>query len=66
MTDSTVTAATGSSRFPSRYVWGALKIVGTVALTFLGLLLITFVIGRVVPVDPVLAAIAVDTGPTTP
>ena len=57
MTDSTVTAATGSSRFPSRYVWGALKIVGTVALTFLGLLLITFVIGRVVPVDPVLAAV---------
>ncbi len=57
MTDSTVTAAAGSSRFPSRYVWGALKVVGTVALTFLGLLLITFVIGRVVPVDPVLAAV---------
>ncbi len=57
MTDSTVTAATGSSRFPPRYVLGALKIVGTVALTFLGLLLITFVIGRVVPVDPVLAAV---------
>ncbi|MEZ5583748.1 MAG: ABC transporter permease [Candidatus Competibacteraceae bacterium] len=32
-------------------------LVGTVALTFLGLLLVTFLIGRVVPVDPVLAAV---------
>ena len=30
---------------------------GTVALTFLGLLLVTFLIGRVVPIDPVLAAV---------
>jgi peptide/nickel transport system permease protein len=29
----------------------------TVALTFLGLLLVTFLIGRVVPIDPVLAAV---------
>jgi peptide/nickel transport system permease protein len=29
----------------------------SVALTFLGLLLVTFVIGRVVPIDPVLAAV---------
>jgi peptide/nickel transport system permease protein len=33
------------------------RVVGTVALTFLGLLLVTFVIGRVVPIDPVLAAV---------
>lgn len=57
MTDSTVTTATGSSRFPSRYFWGTLKVAGTVLLTFLGLLLITFLIGRVVPVDPVLSAV---------
>src|SRR3954447_26559219 len=29
----------------------------SVALTFLGLLLVTFLIGRVVPIDPVLAAV---------
>jgi peptide/nickel transport system permease protein len=33
------------------------RTVGTVALTFLGLLLVTFLIGRVVPIDPVLAAV---------
>ncbi len=31
--------------------------VATLALTFLGLLMVTFVIGRVVPIDPVLAAV---------
>lgn len=30
----------------------------TITLTFLGLLLLTFVIGRVVPIDPVLAVVA--------
>lgn len=33
------------------------RVVFTVALTFLGLLLVTFLIGRVVPIDPVLAAV---------
>lgn len=33
------------------------KFLGTVAVTFLGLLAITFVIGRVVPIDPVLAVV---------
>ncbi len=45
--------------------WGALpylgmktgKLVLTVGVTFLGLLFVTFLIGRVVPVDPVLAAV---------
>ncbi|MGD9330451.1 MAG: ABC transporter permease [Desulfobacterales bacterium] len=32
-------------------------LVASVALTFLGLLLVTFLIGRVVPIDPVLAAV---------
>ncbi len=34
-----------------------LKVLATLALTFLGLLVVTFLIGRVVPVDPVLAAV---------
>ncbi len=34
-----------------------LKLVLTLACTFLGLLLVTFLIGRVVPIDPVLAAV---------
>lgn len=34
-----------------------LKLVVSVALTLLGLLLVTFVIGRVLPIDPVLAAV---------
>jgi peptide/nickel transport system permease protein len=33
------------------------RVAGTVVLTFLGLLLVTFLIGRVVPIDPVLAAV---------
>ncbi len=35
----------------------ALNLLTTVALTFLGLLLVTFIIGRVVPIDPVLAIV---------
>ena len=40
-----------------RPVRTGLRLVATLALTFLGLLLVTFVIGRVVPIDPVLAAV---------
>ena len=35
----------------------ALRFLSTLALTFLGLLAVTFVIGRVVPIDPVLAVV---------
>ena len=35
----------------------ALRLIGTVFITFFGLLLVTFLIGRVVPVDPVLAVV---------
>jgi peptide/nickel transport system permease protein len=42
---------------PVRALWPVARIAGTVALTFLGLLLVTFLIGRVVPIDPVLAAV---------
>jgi peptide/nickel transport system permease protein len=40
-----------------RVLWPLARLTGTVALTFLGLLLVTFLIGRVVPIDPVLAAV---------
>lgn len=40
----------------SRLVFPALRLLVGVALTFFGLLLVTFLIGRVVPIDPVLAA----------
>ena len=41
----------------SRIVLKILGLIVTVALTFLGLLFVTFLIGRVVPIDPVLAAV---------
>ena len=41
----------------ARIIVKILGLVVTVALTFLGLLFITFLIGRVVPIDPVLAAV---------
>lgn len=39
------------------FLVATLRVVSIVALTFVGLLLVTFLIGRVVPVDPVLAAV---------
>jgi peptide/nickel transport system permease protein len=41
----------------ARWTWAAGRLLVTVALTFLGLLVVTFLIGRVVPVDPVLAVV---------
>jgi peptide/nickel transport system permease protein len=40
-----------------RSLLAAIRLLATVAITFLGLLLVTFLIGRVVPIDPVLAAV---------
>lgn len=61
MTDGTHSAATGETAFarlrlprPIRVVLG---LIATLGLTFLGLLMVTFFIGRVVPIDPVLAAV---------
>ncbi|MCB1715813.1 MAG: ABC transporter permease, partial [Candidatus Competibacteraceae bacterium] len=34
-----------------------LRLLGTLSLTFLGLLAVTFFIGRILPIDPVLAAV---------
>jgi peptide/nickel transport system permease protein len=45
----------GSALFP--FLWKTVKLLATIALTFLGLLIVTFLIGRVVPVDPVLAVV---------
>jgi peptide/nickel transport system permease protein len=51
--------ATGRGRFGAlcAFMLAAGRFVATVALTFLGLLAVTFLIGRVVPVDPVLAVV---------
>jgi len=44
--------------FPGRrHVVRGTSLLATLALTFLGLLLVTFLIGRVVPIDPVIAAV---------
>jgi peptide/nickel transport system permease protein len=54
-------AASGDGRIhrsrPMQLLWPVARVVLSVALTFLGLLLVTFLIGRVVPIDPVLAAV---------
>jgi peptide/nickel transport system permease protein len=42
---------------PAAFATATLRVGATLALTFLGLLLVTFLIGRVVPIDPVLAAL---------
>jgi peptide/nickel transport system permease protein len=39
------------------FLTATLRVGATLALTFIGLLLVTFLIGRVVPIDPVLAAV---------
>lgn len=48
--------STPRSRLPS-LAGGFLKTLATLAVTFVGLLAVTFVIGRVVPIDPVLAIV---------
>jgi peptide/nickel transport system permease protein len=47
----------GRGRRLRRYGRKAAALIASVALTFLGLLFVTFLIGRVVPIDPVLAAV---------
>lgn len=57
MADATKDAA---RRGPPRFVralGGSARLLLTLAVTFFGLLLVTFLIGRVVPIDPVLAAV---------
>ncbi len=40
-----------------RRLFAGTRLIATLVVTFLGLLLVTFLIGRVVPIDPVLAAV---------
>ena len=62
---STVKTTTGSRRATrarfdsplSRHLIATGRFLATVAVTFLGLLLVTFLIGRVMPIDPVLAVV---------
>lgn len=48
-----------------RRLWQLLRLVLTVAVTFFGLLLVTFLIARVVPIDPVLAIVGERASPET-
>ncbi len=48
---------------PARLLWHAGRLLISVALTFLGLTVVTFCIGRVIPIDPVLAIVG-DRAPT--
>lgn len=50
-------AMTGGRSRALPFAWKAAKLIASVALTFLGLLFVTFLIGRVVPVDPVLSVV---------
>ena len=54
---SDATANGGRQSALLRLLWKTVKLLATVALTFLGLLVVTFLIGRVVPSDPVLAVV---------
>jgi peptide/nickel transport system permease protein len=56
MTDTSVRAGGRFGALPS-FGWRVFKLLLTIAFTFFGLLLVTFLIGRVVPVDPVLAVV---------
>ena len=51
--------------FLSRTLWPLLRLILTVAVTFFGLLLVTFLIARVVPIDPVLAIVGERASPET-
>ncbi len=56
-TDRRPASGAGRRRLPTRQLRRAAALVVSVALTFFGLLLVTFFIGRVLPIDPVLAAV---------
>ena len=56
MSGTSASAEGRTSALPA-FLGKALRLVATVAFTILGLLVVTFLIGRVVPVDPVLAVV---------
>lgn len=51
------TEARRASARASAFSWSMLRFLATVVTTFLGLLAVTFFIGRVIPIDPVLAIV---------
>lgn len=57
MTLPETTGAVRPRRRTASPAWGLLRFAGTVVTTFLGLLAVTFFIGRVIPIDPVLAIV---------
>jgi peptide/nickel transport system permease protein len=54
---SPIAAGAGGGPSPHRFIAGAANLLFTLSLTFIGLTAVTFVIGRVMPVDPVLAIV---------
>lgn len=50
-------AAAPGQIFGAEFAYELIRFLGTLALTLLGLTFVTFVIGRVVPIDPVLAVV---------
>ena len=56
-TDVRTASRAGRRPLSTRLLWPFARLFVSVPLTFLGLLLVTFLIGRVVPIDPVLAAV---------
>lgn len=60
-----MTAVTIRGRRGALWIRRALRLIGTVLVTFLGLLIVTFLIGRVVPVDPVISVVGDHASPST-
>src|SRR5689334_24670079 len=52
-----IAAGAGTGLFPPRLFVALGRFIGTLALTFFGLIAVTFIIGRVMPIDPVLARV---------
>jgi peptide/nickel transport system permease protein len=55
-TRATLTAGVRRSR-AAAFAWHAIRLISALALTFLGLTIVTFCIGRVIPIDPVVAVV---------
>jgi len=55
--DTSNTGRRGASPLSSRFLKALFGTVVSVAVTFIGLLFVTFIIGRVMPIDPVLAVV---------
>lgn len=55
--DRTPSAGAGRGLLPFAFASKAAQLVASVILTFLGLTAVTFVIGRVIPIDPVIAVV---------